>query len=110
MTFQRIVELDELWENEMRGYVVGRTRLLLVRLPGAVCAYEDRCAHLGLALHDGDLTDEVITCRAHHYRYDARTGRGVNPKSARLRSYPVRVDQGVISVDVSAAGAGQELP
>jgi toluene monooxygenase system ferredoxin subunit len=34
----------------------------------------------------------VLTCAAHEWEFDARTGRGLNPASARLHSYPVRLD------------------
>ena len=40
----------------------------------------------------GALDGGVLTCGAHEWQFDARTGRGVNPASACLRRYPVRLD------------------
>lgn len=90
----------ELWDGEMRGCTVRGAKVLLVKLDGAVHAYPDRCVHLGVALSEGTLEDGVITCSAHHYQYDARTGQGVNPRAVCLKRLPVRVEGGEIEVDV----------
>jgi len=42
----------------------------------------------------------VLTCQAHLWEYDARSGRGINPASARLTPVAVRVEEGNILVDV----------
>jgi toluene monooxygenase system ferredoxin subunit len=102
MSMQRVERLEALWDGEMRGYVVAGRKVLLVRLDGRVFAYEDRCAHLGVALSAGRLDADVITCSAHHYQYDARTGSGVNPRSACLRAFAVAVEDGWVAVDVEA--------
>ena len=102
MAFQRAADLDEVWDGEMVPRGVGGCRLVLVRLGDTVLAFEDRCVHLGVALSEGTLEDLVITCSAHHYQYDALTGRGVNPKAACLTRFPVRIEGGAIWVDVAA--------
>jgi toluene monooxygenase system ferredoxin subunit len=98
--FTRVATLDELWSGEMRGCVVGGRRVLVVRLDDTAYAYEDRCAHLGVALSEGRLEGHVLTCAAHDWEYDARTGHGINPASARLTPFRVRVQGGEIFVDV----------
>jgi toluene monooxygenase system ferredoxin subunit len=103
----RVAPFDSLWDGEMRGYVVSGRKVLLVRLEGAVFAYEDRCAHLGLPLSDGRLDDGVITCSAHHYRYCARTGSGVNPRSVCLRAFAAAVEDGFVCVDVDAGAEAE---
>jgi toluene monooxygenase system ferredoxin subunit len=97
---RRVAALSELWKGDMSACVVGRTKVLLVRLDEGVFAYEDECAHLGLPLSEGSLEGCVLTCRAHRWQYDARTGLGLNPKSARLRALPVRVEGDDVLVDV----------
>ena len=100
---KRLMALEELWDGEMRGHAVDGRKVLLVKLDGRVCAYEDRCAHLGVALSEGELIGDEIVCRAHQYRYDARTGCGVNPKSVRLRALPVTIEDGIIDVELERA-------
>lgn len=105
MPFEPVLAADELWTGEMRGLTVNGRRVLLLRTEEAVCAYEDRCAHLGVRLSEGKLEGHVITCSAHHYQYDARTGCGINPERVQLRAFPVRIDAGQITVDLDPGDA-----
>ena len=100
MALQSVMPDNELWEGEMRGLVVAGQKVLLLRVRGEIHAYQDRCAHLGVALSEGALADCILTCRAHHYTYDASTGAGINPKTTRLRTFEVAVRDGAIYVDV----------
>jgi toluene monooxygenase system ferredoxin subunit len=100
MTMRSVIADRELWEGEMRGLVIDGRKVLLLRVGGEVHAYHDRCAHLGVALSEGTLADHVLTCRAHHYTYDARTGAGINPATTQLRKLDVVVRDGAIFVDV----------
>ena len=104
MAPRRCATLDQMWDGDMAACLVEGRRVLLVKLDGEVCAYEDRCAHLGVALSEGDLRDGVLTCSAHHYQYDARTGTGINPKTVRLRRFRVTVEGGEVLVDTSEEG------
>lgn len=52
-----------------------------------VATLADQLVSWGLAPERGGF----LTCAAHEWVFDARTGRGVNPASACLRRYPVRL-------------------
>jgi toluene monooxygenase system ferredoxin subunit len=84
---------------------VEEKRVLLANVGGEVIALLDRCAHQGVALSEGRLDGGTLVCRAHGWSYDATTGCGINPRSARLTRFPVRIEGGVILVDVAAARA-----
>jgi len=92
--------LDDVWEGEMCAVKLGTVDVLLCNTDGEVVAYDDRCPHLANSLSAGTLGGNVITCAAHEWAFDARTGHGVNPESACLQRYPVRVDGDRIFVDV----------
>jgi toluene monooxygenase system ferredoxin subunit len=104
MPFSRVAALVDLWSGEMRRYVVQGKKILLVRMDDTIYAYEDRCAHQSVMLSKGSLSGSVVTCSAHQWQYDVRTGAGVNPASARLTSVPVKVEGDAIFVDVSEVG------
>nr|MDA8434614.1 Rieske (2Fe-2S) protein [Actinomycetales bacterium] len=60
----------------------GRLRLeadgcavLLALVDGDVHAVDDACRHRGTALSGGLLRDGIVTCPAHLWQYDVRTGR-----------------------------------
>jgi toluene monooxygenase system ferredoxin subunit len=92
--------LDDIWMGEMRAVNLGGVDVLLCNLDGMLVAYEDRCPHLANPISEGLLNDGVLTCAAHEWEFDVRTGRGVNPASACLRRYPVRLDGERIFVSV----------
>jgi toluene monooxygenase system ferredoxin subunit len=100
VTLCHALSVDDLWIGEMRGLVLNGRRVLLVRTDEGYSAFEDRCAHLGVRLSEGALAGCVLTCRAHQYQYDACTGQGLNPRSARLPRYRVEVKGGAVLVDV----------
>jgi nitrite reductase/ring-hydroxylating ferredoxin subunit len=100
MGFREVARIGEHWPGDLRGLVVDGRRVVLVRVDDAVCAYEDRCPHLGVPLSQGSVTGGVLRCRAHAHEYDARTGAGVNPRGVALARFPVRRDGDAILVDV----------
>jgi toluene monooxygenase system ferredoxin subunit len=102
VTLCRALSSDELRIGEMRGLALNGRRVLVVRTDAGHAAFEDRCAHLGVRLSEGVLSGCVITCRAHHYQYDAGTGQGINPRSVRLVRFPIEVTEGAVLVDVPA--------
>ena len=100
MPFAPVMAAAELWDGDMTASTIGDCNVLLIRLDGAVYAYENRCAHLGTALSKGRLDGPVLTCSAHHWRYDVRSGRGVNPAAACLKRFEAKIENGMILVDV----------
>lgn len=99
MTWNRVATLDDLWDGEMIGVHIAGRDVLLCNLNGEVFAYDDRCPHLANPLSGGHLHDGVLTCAAHEWAFDIRTGAGVNPAVARLTDLPVRLDGDWILVD-----------
>src|SRR5581483_2748256 len=81
--FSKAMPLRELWDGDMHACNVDGRKVLLIRNGDHVYAYEDRCAHLGLPLSDGYLHG----CR-------------LNPRNKHLTPFAVRVEDGVILVDV----------
>jgi toluene monooxygenase system ferredoxin subunit len=97
--FRCAAAADSLWSGEMLGTVVNGRPVLLVNVDGQVCAFEDRCRHLGVPLSQGRLQGRVLTCHAHEWQYDAVTGHGINPAHVRLQTFPVRMEKDSICVD-----------
>jgi len=102
MSYCRVATLDELWSGEKLCRMVDNRRVLLVNVDGEVCAYEDRCRHKGVPLSEGHLHGRVLTCAAHGWEYDARTGRGINPENVELPKYAVKIEGNDILVEVGS--------
>jgi nitrite reductase/ring-hydroxylating ferredoxin subunit len=106
--FAAIAGEDELWDGEMESYDVDGEEVLLVRLDGEYHAYDGICPHQSSSLVEGRLDDSTLTCSAHEWVFDARTGQGINPHTACLRRREVRVADGCVLVSrvaVPASGA-----
>ena len=102
MAFRKVATLDELWEGEMTGLEIEGHVVLLVNVAGGIHAYADSCPHLRSRLSQGSLQRNVLTCRTHGWEFDASTGQGINPKTACLVSFAVKVENGDILIDVGA--------
>jgi toluene monooxygenase system ferredoxin subunit len=100
--------VDQLWDGEMERFHAGDTTILLLKINGQFHAYQGHCPHQGAALAEGDLDGVLLTCPAHGWQFDASNGKGVNPKSARLKRFPVQVVQGRVWIEVELGGVTVE--
>lgn len=100
MAFHKLLSLDALWAGEIRAVSTAKGSVLLVNVNDCIYAYEDRCAHLGVPLSRGRLQGGTLICSAHEWRYDACTGCGINPRRVQLQTLPIKIDDGMIWVDL----------
>ena len=61
-----------------------------------VYALEDRCAHKNGPLSQGIVHGDSVTCPLHGWNYSLADGIAKAPDEGRVRSYAVRVDNGVV--------------
>jgi toluene monooxygenase system ferredoxin subunit len=104
MAFRKVATLDEIWDGEMTVLAIEGHVVLLVNVDGAVRAYADSCPHLGTRLSQGSLQRNALTCSTHGWEFDACTGQGINPKTACLKTFAVKVESGDILIDVGPPG------
>jgi nitrite reductase/ring-hydroxylating ferredoxin subunit len=95
-----ICSADQLWDGEMDCFRAADTTILLLKIDGRFHAYQARCPHQGASLAEGELDGGRLTCTAHRWQFDARSGHGVNPKSARLKCFPVHVVERKVLIEV----------
>ena len=64
-------------------------------------ATDGLCTHQAVHLADGLVMDGTIECPKHNGRFDYATGKALGaPVCVDLRTYPVKVEGGVVLVDV----------
>ena len=83
-----IATSGEVREGEMLARRVGKTRVLLARVQGRVCAVVDRCPHMGMSLAKGALQGGVVTCPWHNSRFEFCSGRNLDWVNA-IRGIPM---------------------
>lgn len=97
--YQKVCDLDDVWEGEMDVFEVNGQEVLIVHIEGGeVKAFNPVCPHQEQALIDGDFENCIITCPAHLWQFNASTGDGVNPEGVALTSYPVKIENGTVFV------------
>jgi toluene monooxygenase system ferredoxin subunit len=90
----------DLWVGEMRSLEIEGRPVVLINHGDGISAFVDRCAHQGFPVSRGRLAGAVLTCAAHEWQYDARTGCGINPGSVCLTRLAVEVRGDQIWIDV----------
>jgi nitrite reductase/ring-hydroxylating ferredoxin subunit len=80
-------------------------RIALFRTSRGVFATDNRCPHQGYALVRGDLRDDVLTCAWHNWKFSLGDDGICLFGGEDLRTYPVRIVDGLVHVDVQDAPA-----
>ncbi len=98
--YQKVCDLDDVWEGEMDVFEVAGQEVLLVHVEGGgMRAYDPVCPHQDFPLIDGDLDERcILTCSAHLWQFSADSGEGVNPEGVSLKAYPVKVENDAVFV------------
>ena len=94
------VSLDELIERGRLTTSSEGTAVLVALVEGDVVAYEDACGHRGNSLLEGVIRDCIVTCPAHLWRYDLRTGERYDSPGSRLARFPVAIIGDDVVIDV----------
>jgi 3-phenylpropionate/trans-cinnamate dioxygenase ferredoxin subunit len=98
-----ICPVDELPPGAKRVVMWEDLEIGIVNCNGEVLAIEDRCSHDDGDLMEGDVDEETCTveCPRHGSEFDLRTGKPLNlPAYVPIETYPVKVEDGVIKVEV----------
>ena len=74
LSFVPVARLNEIPSDRGLRVVVDGIGVGLYRVNETVYAMEDDCPHAGYPLSEGELDGCVISCRAHGWPFDIRTG------------------------------------
>jgi 3-phenylpropionate/trans-cinnamate dioxygenase ferredoxin subunit len=80
---------------------IAETDVALFNVDGEFFAINDTCVHQGASLAAGKVDGKVVTCRAHGFKYDLKTGFVVGSPGFGVASYPVKVVDEKILVAVT---------
>ncbi len=79
----------------------GRTFAIYRSADDQYYATDGLCTHEKVHLADGLVMDNIIECPKHNGRFDYRTGAAKGaPVCVDLKSYPVKVEQGKVLIDI----------
>jgi 3-phenylpropionate/trans-cinnamate dioxygenase ferredoxin component len=96
-----VAKESDLDEGAVKVVEAGGRRIALCKFDGTFYAIDDVCTHDRGPLGQGELIGGEIECPRHGARFDVTTGRATRlPAIQPVRTYPVRVEDGAISVEV----------
>jgi len=122
MLMQRVevATLAELADTGRLCVWVAGLEVLLIRVGDSVVACQSRCPHRGARLEQGTLRGRHLTCAAHGWTFDLRSGQQVvdwwsrlgrgQRTPSRLQRYPVHVDDGRIWIELPWPAAEADRP
>lgn len=83
--------ITEIPDGGVRALTLDGENIILSRQGKVVTCFQNACAHLGFALHDGEVKDGIITCPYHGFRYDLASGECLTAPEVQLQPHAVRV-------------------
>jgi len=86
------------------------TSIAVFRTAAGISAMDNRCAHQGGPLGEGRVIDGCVTCPWHGWQYRATDGCAPPPFVEKLRTYQVRIVEGVVQVNPVACAPGNAPP
>ena len=104
-----VLPIDELPPGSVRSVQVDGRRVCLANDGGAVFALDDHCLHQGGSLGDGWLSNGLVSCPLHWWRYDVRTGALAGRPSEAVPTFPTRVQGGQVLVTLPPAAPRSSL-
>jgi apoptosis-inducing factor 3 len=97
--WQKITKDADLKEGIPVSFDLGKSKVLLVRLKGAIYACSGKCTHYETHLDKGFLYGNIITCPSHNARFDVTNGRMAAPPALNhLKCYETKVENGEVYV------------
>jgi nitrite reductase (NADH) small subunit len=99
-TYVPLLHADELAPGQATERLVDGRPVAVFNVEGRFYATSNFCIHRGGPLGQGQLDGCVVMCPWHAWTFDVRTGEStVNPE-LKVTSYPVKVEDGRVLVEV----------
>lgn len=104
MAYENVCKQSLLYEGELVPCKVGDQEIVIMWPDGGTPkAYEARCPHEGVSLGRGDFNGRILYCTAHGWVFDGHSGTCLQPTGWAMKEYPMRIEDGMVQVDVTAA-------
>lgn len=90
---------DEFPLNQVKEVLVGGGVIAIVRTASGLHAFDNNCAHMGVALSRGRIEGDTVICPLHNWAYDLRTSRiTYPPRAGRFATFYTKVEEDTVMV------------
>jgi nitrite reductase/ring-hydroxylating ferredoxin subunit/Fe-S cluster biogenesis protein NfuA len=83
--------IESIPEGGIKPLIFHGEPLIFSRVGGKVSCFRDACAHLGLPVSDGHVSEGKVTCKHHGFTYDLTTGECLTVPEVQLAPIAVRL-------------------
>ncbi|MGM3308437.1 NifU family protein [Anabaena sp. WFMT] len=87
----RVATVDQINKSSVLSVRIANQDVILNRQGENITCYRNSCSHLGYPLDKGKVAKGIITCSAHEFQYDLKTGKCLTTPDISLHSYPVKI-------------------
>ena len=98
--FELVAKVEDLGENEVFVTTIGGREIAIFHCAGDYHAVENSCPHRGGPIAEGEFNNGIVTCPWHAWPFEIRSGECTINRAAKLKTYEVRVKDGLITVGV----------
>lgn len=103
--FRQVVHAGDIPEKDFSCFEVDGVRIVICRFKDEYFALKNECSHALSTFEGGRVKGYRLICPLHGAAFDCRDGSPVAAPAIRpITTFPVRVVDGVVGVDVSVAG------
>ena len=92
----RMCHLDQLPAGKAVEKRIMARRVAVFNDNGTLYGIESDCKHMKASLAAGEVSDGIVTCEWHHWKYDLKTGECLGRPGMRLRTYAIEVVKGAV--------------
>jgi len=101
--FVKVADVDDIPNGEALQVEAEGLTLALVRANGDIYCVQDICTHEQAFLSEGFCEGFEIECPLHGSIFDVRSGEVKSlPATEPLKTYPVKIEDGAVLIDVEA--------
>ncbi len=99
--WQKVGSLEDCPSGSAREFVIAGRLIAVFHLEDTLYALDGVCPHQGGPLAEGTVTGTVVTCPWHGWQFDLRDGQHQFSPSTCQPTFPVKVEDGKIFVDIT---------
>lgn len=100
MAFVKVGSLKSLPPGSAVQVAIGESAIAVCNVDGTLHAVDGICPHSGGPLGHGALEGPILTCPFHGWEFDCRTGMSDISEYVKVATYPVRIENDQILVDL----------
>ncbi len=98
--YVKVAMTNDIAEGTGKSITVDGKSVAVFNVQGKFYAIDNNCAHRGGPIGDGMLEGTVATCPWHGWQWEVTSGKSLFSPDIAVKSYPLRVEENEIYIDV----------